>query len=109
VAYQDFTLFIDAVQASQKPGALVRLEGAGMSDALAYKMSTPGVTAGVVGGQQLAPNTPGRLVVWGMQLASIDWSFELSPPVAAGLGSLAEKVVGELRGWGAAVDLRPTS
>jgi hydrogenase maturation protease len=102
-------LIIDAIQASQEPGALVRLEGEDISGALALKMSMHQVgLRELLAVSSLRQTLPSRLVLWGMQPASIGWGLELSPPVAAGLGSLVEEVVGELRRWGAAVELRNT-
>ena len=46
---------------------------------------------------------PERLVVLGIQPGTIDWSLELSPPVARSLEALVARVAEELRSWGALV------
>ena len=47
---------------------------------------------------------PQRVVVWGMEPASLDWGTDLSPTVADRLDSLIESAILELRRWGVAVD-----
>jgi hydrogenase maturation protease len=101
-------LIVDAIAAGQAPGTLVRLEGEEIAGALALKMSMHQVgLRELLGVSDLRQTLPSRLVLWGMEPASMDWGVELSPPVAVELGSLVEKVVGELRNWG--VEAEPRS
>lgn len=95
-------LVVDAVRADRPPGALVRLEGAALTAALAPRSSLHQfglaellALAGLLG----AP--PRRTVLWGMVPLLVEPGLELSPPVAAALDALADAVAGELRAWGA--------
>jgi len=97
----DALLIIDAIAADQEPGSILRLEGEDISSALALKMSMHQVgLRELLAVSDLRQTLPSRLVLWGMQPASIGWGLELTPPVAAGLDGLVEEVVEELRSWG---------
>jgi hydrogenase maturation protease len=103
-------LIIDAIQTNLEPGALVRLEGDDISGALALKISMHQVgLRELLGVSTLRQTLPSRLVLWGMQPASIGWGLELSPAIAAGLAELVEEAVQELRSWGVALQHRPSS
>jgi hydrogenase maturation protease len=98
-------LILDAVEADQPPGTLVRLEGGAIQAALSLKMSMH-----QVGLQELLAlcdlqgTLPQRVVVWGMQPASLDWGTDLSPTIADRLDNLIESAILELRRWGVAVE-----
>ena len=95
-------LIVDAVAAGAEPGALVRLEGRQIPSALALKISMH-----QMGLQELLAlgtlrgTLPTRVVLWGMEPASMDWGLALSEPVAYALDGLVESVAEELRAWGA--------
>ena len=94
-------LVIDAVQTGQPPGTLIRLEGDAIPAALALKMSMH--QAGLqelLATSQLQGTLPSKVVLWGMEPASLGWGLDLSSPVAAGLDALVQAVVGELQEWG---------
>ncbi len=99
-------LIIDAVQTGQPPGSLVRLKGDTIPAALSLKMSMH-----QVGLQELLAMSrfqgtfPPRVVLWGMEPASLEWGLSLSPPVAAQLDTLVHAVVKELRDWGVRVEV----
>lgn len=98
-------LIIDAVQDSQPPCALVRLEGGAIPSALLFKASMHQVGLHeLLAVSNLRGMLPPHIVVWGMQPASLDWGDELTPPVAAQVEALLEAVVQELREWGVAVE-----
>jgi len=94
-------LVTDAVQTGQPPGSLVRLEGEAIPAALSLKMSMH-----QVGLQELLAlagfqgTLPERVVLWGLEPASLEWGLELSAPIAAQIDALVDAVVGELRAWG---------
>ncbi len=103
---QDATdaLIVDAVETGGPAGTLARLEGDEIAAALALKTSIHQVgLQEVLAVSRLQGSTPGRLVIWGMQPAALDWGTGLSPAVTANLPALVEAVVGELRGWGVGV------
>jgi len=94
-------LITDAVQTGQPAGSLVRLEGEAIPAALSLKMSMH-----QVGLQELLAlasfqgTLPERVVLWGLEPATLDWGLELSAPVAAQIDALVDAAVGELRAWG---------
>ena len=94
-------LIADAVQTGQPPGSMVRLEGEAIPAALQVKMSMH-----QVGLQELLAlasfqgTLPERVVLWGLEPASLDWGLELSAPIAAQIDALVDAAVGELRAWG---------
>lgn len=97
----DALLIIDAIQTGQSPGTIVRLEGEAIPIALAIKMSVH-----QVGLQELLATSrfqgtlPSRMVLWGMEPASLEWGLDLSPSVAAQVDVLVTKTVKELAHWG---------
>jgi hydrogenase maturation protease len=100
-------LVVDAVQADQPTGSLVRLEGDAVPAMLAIKTSVHQVgLADLIAASRLRGTFPDRLVLWGMVPATVDWGTELSPVVAAHLEDLVAAVVRELRAWGVPVEAR---
>jgi hydrogenase maturation protease len=100
-------LLLDAVQTGQPPGSLVRLEGEAIPAALALKMSSHQVGLQELLATSLLRGTlPGRVVLWGIEPASIAWGLELSPVVGAAIGELVDAGARELRDWGLAVERR---
>jgi hydrogenase maturation protease len=108
---QDMQLLIlDAVEADQPPGTLVRLEGEAIQAALSLKMSMHQVgLQELLALSDLQGTLPQRVVVWGMEPAWLDWGTELSPQVGAQLENLVSCVVRELSDWGVKVDRVSTS
>jgi len=94
-------LITDAVQTGQPAGSLVRLEGEAIPAALQVKMSMH-----QVGLQELMAlagfqgTLPERVVLWGLEPASLEWGLELSAPIAAQIDALVDAAMGELRAWG---------
>jgi hydrogenase maturation protease len=48
---------------------------------------------------QLLGDSPGEIVVLGVQPESTDWSAELTPPVERALAPLVDCVVAQLQSW----------
>jgi hydrogenase maturation protease len=95
-------LVVDAVQARQPPGALVRLTGDDVPTFLDTSKISPHQESlqDVLALAALRGTLPAEVVLWGVQVGSIDVSLELSPPVAAQVDVVAGKVLEELRRWG---------
>ena len=90
-------LLVDAVKCGQPPGALIRLEGDAIPTALALKMSMHQLGLGdLLAVSSLRGTLPPRVILWGMEPASFDWSLDLSSPVTARLDELVQVVVQEL-------------
>jgi hydrogenase maturation protease len=94
-------LVIDAIDAGQEPGSLIRLEGAGL-EKLPGKPSVHQLgLADLMIAMQLLGERPAEVVVIGVQPQSTDWSVELTEPVRASLGALLETVIAQLESWAA--------
>ncbi len=94
-------LLLDAVQAGREPGALVRLEGDAIPEALAVKMSMHQVgLQELLAASRFLGTLPPHIVLWGLQPASLEWGEGLTPVVAAGLDGLVRAATEELRSWG---------
>jgi hydrogenase maturation protease len=96
-------LIVDAVDARQPPGSVIRLDGELQDPQWQQKFSMH--QAGVfdlLSILQLRGMLPPRVVVWGIQPASLEWSIHLSEPVAAALPELLAGIDNELNQWGVA-------
>ena len=95
-------LVIDAVQARQPPGTLVRMVG----DEVPMFLDASKVSPHQEGLQDLLAVAalkgylPDEVVFWGAQIESLGVGLELSAPVAAQVDVLAGKVLEELVRWG---------
>jgi len=99
----DRLLVIDAVETGSSAGTLVRLAGDDIPLALATKVSPHQMgLKDLLTVADLQGYSPAEMVLWGVQPASIEMAMELSVEVAAVIGSLEEKVLQELAGWGVA-------
>lgn len=92
-------LCIDAVDAGQAPGAIVRLEG----EALNRLPGKPSVHqlafADLMIAMRLLDEQPAEVVVLGVQPQSTDWGAELTPPVEKAVTPLVDLVLEQLRVW----------
>lgn len=95
-------LVIDAVDAGQKPGTLIRLEGKAVE-----KM--PGKTsvhqlgfADLMIAMKLLGEPPPEVIVIGVQPQSTEWSAELTAAVSDAMDELLTLVIAQLNSWEAA-------
>jgi hydrogenase maturation protease len=95
-------LVMDAVQARQPPGTLMRLTGDDIPIFLDTSKISPHQESlqDILALAALRGTLPEEVVLWGVQIGSMEVSLELSPPVAAQVGVLAGKALEELRRWG---------
>ncbi len=94
-------VIIDAVKMGKEPGALLRLEGDEVPTFLSVKVSPHQIgIPDMLLAAKLKDLYPRHVVLWGVQPGVLDVSLDLSPPVAARVDELVEKVVDELRQWG---------
>jgi hydrogenase maturation protease len=94
-------LIIDAVEMDKEPGTLLRLEGDEIPAFLSVKMSPHQIgIPDMLFAAQLRGLYPRNVVLWGVQPATLEVGLELSPPVAAQVNILVEKIVKELAQWG---------
>lgn len=95
----DRLLAIDAVDVGEKPGTIVRLEGAAL-EKLPGKPSVHQLAfADLTIAMRLLGEVPEEIVVLGVQPQSTDWSAELTEPVLAALDGLVELVIRQLQEW----------
>jgi hydrogenase maturation protease len=94
-------LVIDAVDAGQPPGTVVRFEG-GALHGLPGKSSVHQLGfADMMVALKLLGEAPPELVVFGVQPLSTEWSGELTTPVREALPALLDAVVRQLEVWAA--------
>lgn len=92
-------LVIDAIDASEKPGTLIRLERGAIGN-LPGKPSVHQLGfADLMISLKLLGEAPQEVVVIGVQPQSTEWSAELTPPVSASLDELTTLVIEQLRSW----------
>ena len=95
----DRVLAIDAVDAGQIPGVIVRLEGEALNK-LPGKPSVHQLAfADLMIAMRLLGESPGEIIVLGVQPQSIDWGAELTPPVQQAIDPLVELVLSQLAAW----------
>ena len=94
-------LIVDAMEVNQPPGTLTRLTGDQVPAYLSLKMSPHEIgLPDMLFAAKLRDLYPEEVVIWGVQPATTGVGLDLSPPVAAQLDVLVEKVLEELKGWG---------
>jgi hydrogenase maturation protease len=92
-------LVIDAVNAGEAPGTVVRFEGSALHG-LPGKSSVHQLGfADMMVALQLLGEAPPEMVVFGVQPSSTEWSSELTPPVRDALPALLDAVVRQLEVW----------
>ena len=94
-------LIVDAVQAGEEPGTLIRLEGDEIPAFLSPKVSPhqEGL-ADLLFAAKVVGLYPEEVVLWGVEPAEIETGLELTPLIASKVDELIEKVLEELRRWG---------
>jgi hydrogenase maturation protease len=91
-------VLVDAVRSGARPGTLHRMEGQAVFAAGRNLSSTHGF--GLADALALADELgegPSRLVLWGVEIETADFTEKLSPAVRAALPGLVEAVSDEVR------------
>jgi hydrogenase maturation protease len=92
-------LVIDAVDAGEPPGTLLRLEGQAVhrlpGKATVHQLGFADLMIAL----ELLGEPPAEIVVAGIQPLSTEWSAELTPPVQEGLNRLLDLVIAQLESW----------
>lgn len=92
-------LVIDAVNAGERPGTVVRFEGSALNG-LPGKASVHQLGfADMMVALKLLGELPPELVVLGVQPLSTEWSAELSTTVREALPDLLDAVIRQLEAW----------
>lgn len=94
-------IIVDAMETGGPPGTIVRLAGDQVPVYLSRKMSPHEIgLPDMLFAAKLQDLYPEEVVIWGVQPATTEVGLELSPPVAAKMDLLVEKVLAELgRRW----------
>jgi len=99
-------LVIDAVDAGEAPGTLIRLEGEAV-DTLPGKPSVHQLGfADLMIALKLLGDAPEKVVVFGVQPKSTEWTTELTEPVRACMDNLLAVVIAQLEAWAAVPELK---
>jgi hydrogenase maturation protease len=92
-------LVIDAIDVGETAGTLLRFEGTALQG-LPGKASVHQLGfADLMVALQLLGDSPGEVVVFGVQPESTEWSAELTQPVAQTMPRLVDSVIEQLKCW----------
>lgn len=92
-------LVLDAVNAGETPGTLLRFEGRALSGLPGKPTVHQLGFADLMVAMKLLGEEPKEVVVLGIEPLSTEWGSELTPPVQATLPSLLDVVIEQLRSW----------
>lgn len=95
----DRLLVIDAVDAGEPPGTLLRLEGRALADMPGKSSVHQLGFSDLMVALKLLGDLPAEVIVFGIQPMSTEWSIELSAPVGQALGALVDSVIEQLEVW----------
>jgi hydrogenase maturation protease len=103
-------LVIDAVDAGQPPGTILRLTGDEIPALLGRKLSPHQIgLADLLSVAELRDLTPGQVILIGVQPASLETGLDLSPTVGAQLPAIIHMVLKEMKTWGYTIEHRDDS
>jgi hydrogenase maturation protease len=95
----DRLLVIDAIDVGQTPGTLLRFEGKSLRG-LPGKASVHQLGfADLMVALQLLGDSPGEVIVLGVQPLSTEWCAQPTSAVAAALAALVDCAVAQLKSW----------
>jgi hydrogenase maturation protease len=92
-------LVIDAIDAGDAPGTLIRLEGRALADMPGRASVHQLGFSDLMVAMKLLGDLPGEVVVFGVQPMSTEWSAELTPAVEKAIGPLLDSVIEQLEAW----------
>jgi hydrogenase maturation protease len=100
-------ILVDAVAAEAPAGTLVRIEGDDVAPAVAARLSPHQVgVADLLGAARLLGREPPRLVLLGAVPQSLELGVGCSPPVAASIDGLVQRVADECCAMGHPLEAR---
>jgi hydrogenase maturation protease len=92
-------LVIDAIDAGESPGTLIRIEGLALRN-LPGKPSVHQLGfADLLVALELLGETPEEMVLLGIQPLSVEWGAEVTPPVREALARLPDLVLDQIERW----------
>lgn len=94
-------LIVDAVDAGQKPGGVIRLEGEEVPSFLSMKISPHQIgIPDMLFAAKLTECYPSNVVLWGVQPERMEIGLEMSSTVASQVDDLVQHLVDQLNEWG---------
>jgi hydrogenase maturation protease len=99
IAGADRLLLIDALDANQPPGTIVRLDGAELGKFRGSMSVHQLALADLLVTLSLLDERPAEIAALGVQPLSTDWGTELSKPVRDALNGLVRLAIAQLRSW----------
>lgn len=101
-------LALDAIDAGEAPGTVLRFAGAAIADMPASKSVHLLGFSDLIGAMRLTGDAPEQIVVLGVQPEKIAWGTELTAPVRAALGRLLAAAQEQIRTWSREIAAWPT-
>jgi hydrogenase maturation protease len=95
-------LVIDAIDAGEAPGTLLRLEGPAVENMPGKPSVHQLGFADLMMAMKLLGDVPGEIILLGVQPESTEWSAELSTSVAKAMDSLIGAAICQLDSWSTA-------
>jgi hydrogenase maturation protease len=92
-------LALDAIDAGETPGTVLRYAGEAIADMPASKSVHLLGFSDLIGAMRLTGDAPDEIVVLGVQPERIAWGTELTPTVHAALGKLLNAAMEQVRAW----------
>jgi hydrogenase maturation protease len=90
---------LDAIDAGEAPGAVLRFAGEAIADMPAAKSVHLLGFSDLIGAMRLTGDAPDRIVVLGVQPAVIAWGTELTPAAQAALPRLVAAALEQVQAW----------
>ena len=92
-------LVIDAVDVGEPPGTMLRFEGAALRGLPGRASVHQLGFADMMVALQLLGESPGEVILLGVQPGSTEWGAELTQPVARALPALIDCAIDQLENW----------
>lgn len=92
-------LVLDAIDANQKPGGIIRMTGSELSRVAGGSNVHQLGLADLMNALRLLDSEPGEVVLLGIQPESVEWSATLTASVEAALPELVEAAIQQLETW----------
>lgn len=100
-------LALDAIDAGEAPGTVLRFAGEAIADMPATKSVHLLGFSDLIGAMTLTGDAPEQIVVLGVQPERIAWGTELTRPVQAALGKLVTAALEQAEAWSREIAARP--
>jgi hydrogenase maturation protease len=97
-------LAMDAIDAGETPGTVLRYAGEAIADLPAAKSVHLLGFSDLIGAMRLTGDAPDEIVVLGVQPARIAWGTELTTAVESALPVLLEAAILQIRRWARAIE-----